>query len=243
MSKKYIIFIVFGMCLFFYPLAATDTIEVGTFPIPLMVEDENNGIFIELFKEIAKRAKMNVKISVYPPKRTLKNFELQELDIIFPALDVNFPADNMPIKSKELIYIKQDFVFTMKGSKLFKKISELEGKKIGVTAGYPYVFEIILNKKITIDVANSDELNTQKLVSGRIDAFIVEEKSGIKAFKETGTFDKIQYDPKRPISEQAVYYAFQNTKKGKDLEKQISRILKAMKKDGTFARIMAKTNK
>jgi len=66
------------------------------------------------------------------------------------------------------------------------------------------------------------------------------EVAGLKAFESKGMTDRIQYDPASPLSEMEVYYAFQNTEKGKKLAAIFSEILGEMKKDGTFSKIMNK---
>jgi len=205
-----------------------------------MVVDENNGVFIDLAKEIAKRIEIDIKIAVAPPKRTITRYMQNEIDVLFPALDVFFPPGKAPIKSKELIYVKTDFVFSKKGAPLLKSVSDLEGKKVGITSGYPYATVIMGNQKIRKDAARSDEANVKKLLVGRIQAFVVEEKSGLQAFSNTGNQDKFQYDPKTPVSRQDVYFAFQNNERGKILADAVTEALAEMKKDGTFGRIMSK---
>ena len=222
------------------PSTAADKIKVGTFPIPLMVDDSKKGIFIELANEIAKRAGLEFEITVLPPQRTHEEFQDGKLDVIFPALDVNFPPDKKPLKSKEIIYIKRDFAFTKKGTPLLKSIADLEGKTVGLTLGYPYVKELTENKKIKFDVGPTDETNAQKLAAGRFAAFVVEEKSGLQAFKKASVADQIQYDPQSPLSKQEVYFALH--KGAEAIEGKISKALAEMKTDGTFGKIMSKAN-
>lgn len=217
---------------------AASKIKVGTFPIPLMVESENKGVFVDLAGEISKRVGQLFEISVMPPQRTVEDFLGGKLDVMFPALDVMFPPDKTPLKTKELIYVKEDFAFTKKGSPMLKSIGDLEGRTVGVTLGYPYVRELMDNAKIKFDKGNTDEANAQKLAAGRFDAFVVEEKSGLQAFKKTGTEGAIQYDPKTPLSRQDVYFAV--GKGNPALAEKISRALAEMKSDGTFAKIMSR---
>ncbi len=214
-----------------------ERIKFGTFPIPLMVVDEQNGVFIELTKTIAQGSNLDIEFIIAPPKRTISDFLENKIEVLFPALDVSFPVGIKPIKSKELIYIKEDFVFTKKGNPMLKSLKDLKGKKIGITRGYPYARELTDNDQITVDVANSDELNVRKLMKGRIDAFVVEEKSGLKSFENEGIND-FQYDPDVPVSKQDVYYAFQNNENGKDLANILSKVLGLLKQDGTFNNIM-----
>lgn len=219
---------------------ADEKVVFGTFPIPLMVEDKDHGVFVDLTKTIAQRAKIDIEIVVYPPKRVLNYFMRKKIDIFFPALDVNFPKGIEIEKSKELIYTKEDFVFTKKGNPLYRTIPDLENKKIGITLGYPYVNQLIHNNLIKLEQANEDIMNAKKLISGRIDAFVVEEKSGLKSFEQAGLQSQMQYDPKTPLSRQNVYYAFQATTEGVKLSQLLSTALKEIKQDGTFAEIMKK---
>lgn len=233
------IFMITSLAISSIPAIAAKKASFGTFPIPLMVIDENRGVFIDLAKEIAKRVDLEIRISVAPPKRTINRFMGNEIDVIFPALDVFFPPGKELLKSTELIYIKKDFIFTKKGGPILKSVTDLEGKKVGITLGYPYAREIIENKNIRKDAAKTDESNVKKLMVGRIQAFVAEEKSGLKAFENTGNQNNFQYDSKTPVSEQNVYFAFQNNDKGRSLAKMVTQALTKMKNDGTFGRIMA----
>lgn len=215
-------------------------LRIGTFAIPLMVEDEEKGLFIELTREILKRTRLDADIIVMPPKRTLLYFSTKDIDIVFPALDVFFATGVNYTKPSEIFYQKEDFVFTRKGEELLRIIPELEEKYVGITRGYAYAPELIDNRFIHIERANTDEQNAHKLITGRMDAFVVEEHSGLMAFKKTGLEDKVQYDPGTPLSRQDVFYAFQGSAKGRSLADTFSKALRSMKEDGTFASIMSK---
>ncbi|QDG77536.1 ABC transporter substrate-binding protein [Labrenzia sp. PHM005] len=215
-------------------------LRIGTFVIPLMVVDEENGIFIELTNEILKRANLEADIILMPPKRTLLYFSTKDVDVIFPALDVFFATGVKYTKPTEIFYEKEDFVFTRKGEELLRIVPELEEKYVGITRGYAYAPELMENRFIHIERANTDEQNAHKLITGRMDAFVVEEHSGLKAFKNTGLEDKVQYDPNTPLSRQDVFYAFQGSNEGQALAVRFSDALRSMKEDGTFASIMNK---
>ena len=241
MKKAVWCLLLFVLYIFFaLPVFSAEKYLFGTFQIPLMVEDENNGVFIELTREIARRAGIDIEITIMPPGRTLLSFQENKIAAIFPVLDASFPEGSDYIKPDEIIYIKSDFIFTKKEEPLLKTMDELEGKRVGITFGYPYVKELIENKSINIDSAKSDVLNVNKLTLGRIDAFVVEEKTGLKAFEEAGQKELAQYDPETPISEQEVYYAFNREHNGEKLAQAFSRALLEMKQDGTFAKIMQK---
>ena len=74
------------------------------------------------------------------------------------------------------------------------------------------------------------------------DAFVVEEKTGLQAFKDLKLIDKIQYDQATPLSKQDVYYAFPANDIGKMLAPKVSVAMNKMKADGTFGKIMSKAS-
>lgn len=214
--------------------ATQKPIRLATFPIPLMVESETKGLFIELTRSLAKRANIAVSIEVNPAKRSLSRFMQGQVDGLFPALDVNFPPNYAFVRSEEMIYSKNDYAFTFHKQPLIKQLSELEGKRVGITRGYPYVKAITQNPSITLDIAGTDELGMQKLAAGRVDAFIVEEESGLAALRHTQLREQVHYSALHPISQQDVYYAFQDSEEGRRLSKLLSSALKQMIRDGSF---------
>lgn len=228
-------------CIFFTACLAIQSnaysgekIKFGTFPIPRMVEDEKNGIFVELTHAMAQRANLDIEILVFPPKRTWVHFRKNKINVIFPAFDVNFLPDKhsgQPTQSTPFS-AKPDYVFTRKGRPLLKTIKDLEGKKVGVTLGYPYVKELIENPLIEIDSAHYDELGAKMLVSGRIDAFVISLKTGLDTFKKLGVLDQVQYDIETPLSVHEFYYACHSTEQGKKLCKSISNALDEMREGG-----------
>lgn len=218
-------------------------IVFATFPIPLMVESESEGVFIELSREIIKRLDVNARIRVSPPQRSINDLVKGRVDVLFPALDVFFVDDDIYSRTEELIYIKEDFVFTRKGETLLTSIEDLHGKVVGVTRGYPYAREVVRNEKLKLDYSLKDEIVVQKLIIGRVEAFIVEEKTGIRAFEKQGVDKLMQYNPALPISRQDVYYATGRNGNGQQLANDISNALKSMKADGTFERILSKAEK
>ncbi len=212
-------------------------IHLSSFPIPLMVDDKNSGVFVDLVREIETRIPYTIKLSILPARRTLVFFHSNRVDGFFPALDVMV---NKPVNRSDHIYLKQDFAFVRKGYPLPKTLAELRGMKVGLTQGYAYSDDLI-NISANYLYANNDVSNMRKLEFGRLDVFLAEEKSGLKALKLSGAKD-IAYDPQSPLSQQKVFFAFQNTLKGSKYAQVFSQALADMKMDGSFERIMAQAN-
>lgn len=216
---------------------AAKPLRIATFPIPLMVESESKGVFVALTREIAKRSKVDVQIEVSPTAKTLLDFSTNKVDAFFPALDVYTPKRAARTAS---FYTKVDFVFSAKGKNL-NSLKDLEGKKVGLTFRYPYVKELTQNKKIDFEFADDDVANMKKLALGTIDAFVVEERSGLQALSLSGQTN-IQYNKDKPLSKQDVFYAFQDSEEGKGMVELFNRAIDSMRKDGTFDRLMSQGN-
>jgi polar amino acid transport system substrate-binding protein len=133
--------------------------------------------------------------------------------------------------------VKQDFGFVTNDKTAPVDVSELKNQKVGLTSGYPYALSVTA-ASTKIQFAKDDVANMKKLSLGRIDVFVVEEQSGLKALKDSGATN-ITYAKGKPLSEQDVYFAFQNNDKGKAYAKAFTEALNSMKADGTFAKIMA----
>lgn len=214
-------------------MALAKPIVLATFAIPLMVENPDKGLFISLTREIAKRNNRTVDIRVLPTGKTLLAFSNAKVDGFFPALDVYVPKTSA--KSTPF-YRKVDYAFFRKVSPL-RTMKDLEGKKVGLTFRYPYGKELIANKKIKFEYAADDIQNMRKLGQGQIDAFVVEERSGLRALQlsvERG----IDFDKTQLLSEQNVYYAFHDNDEGRKLAEIFSKTIEVMKKDGSLDRVL-----
>ena len=216
--------------------ASAAQFKIAVYPIPLMIESPTSGIFVEVVQELIRRTGADFEIVVYPAQRTVGAFHAGEIDAFFPALDVLIENDK---SATEPMYVKSDFAFVRKGDPACKSIADLEGKKVGITAGYPYAKELMDNPKVSLVVGPNDVSNLQKLSMGRIDVFVVEEKTGLAALKEAGV-DNVEYPADSPISRQNVYVAFQPTEVGADLAAKFSKALLEMQQDGSFGTIMQK---
>lgn len=212
--------------------------DFATYLIPVHVESAQQGLFIELMREVGATARFqNVHIEVMPPPRALRGLMTGTHDAVFPALDIFFEPGQPVVRTAETIDCKEDFVFTVRGAPLLRSLTDLRGKQVGITRGYPYSSEVMAANGFTLEVAESDELNLRKLVAGRIDAFVLDEKTGIKAAKALGLSAAIQYDSLSPVSRQDVYVAFQPNERGRELAERASEALRQLKANGRYQAI------
>ncbi|WP_413557017.1 substrate-binding periplasmic protein [Bdellovibrio sp. HCB209] len=209
------------------------TARLVTFPIPLMVENKDKGLFINLAKEISKKVDVSYEIEVLPPNKAILKFTNNDVDGIFPGLDVNMPKN--ALKSVPF-YSKIDFIFYRKDKPL-RTIKDLEGKAVGLTFRYPYTTELTGNSRIRFSYADDDVANIKRLSEGTIDAFVVEKLSGIKALGMSGVTG-IDFDKTMPISTLNVYFAFKDNKQGRELHTKFNSVLEKMKADGELDKIL-----
>jgi len=213
---------------------ATAQIPVAGFPIPGHIESPTKGHFVELTLAIAKEANLDIDIQITPPPRAIESFMQGKSTVLFPALDVFFSPEQPIVRTKGSFNCKEDFVFTKKGRPAYHTLDELKGKRVGLTQGYPYVKAVVARKDIGFEMALSDEANVEKLMKGRIEAFVVEKASGTRAFQEVNAFGDMQVDYKKPVSRQDVYWAFHNTDEGRALAQKFDRALFKLYKQPDF---------
>jgi polar amino acid transport system substrate-binding protein len=214
--------------------AALAQIPVAGFPIPGHIESPVKGHFVELTLAIAREAQLAIDIQISPPPRAIESFMQGKSKVLFPALDVFFAAGHPIVRTKGSFNCKEDFVFTKKGQSAYKTLDDLKGKHVGLTQGYPYVKEVLERKDIAYETALSDEANVEKLMKGRLDAFVVEKASGTRAFQNVGAFDNMQVDFKKPVSQQDAYWAFQNNDEGRALAQKFDQALFKLYKQADF---------
>lgn len=213
-------------------------VAFATFPIPLHVESVRQGLFITLIQEAAQLARLpHPHIEVMSPMRAVRSLQLGTHDALFPALDVYFESAQAIVRTRESIDCKEDFVFTRKGTPLLRSVADLRGRRVGITRGYPYAREVTHSPAFEREEAPSDELNIRKLVAGRIDAFVVDAKTGLKAAEALGLRDDLQHDPALPLSRQDVYVAFRATPSGVDWSRRMSAALLQLKASGRYRAI------
>jgi len=211
---------------------AKEKIVLGTFLIPKYVQSKSRGEFIELTRALSKKVGIDVQFIIFPPKRTIREFNFNKLDGYFPAVESN---SSKKIEKTSDFYIKEDFIFE-RFEDGYKKLKNKK-PKLCLTAGYPYTENVLNNPKWDVFYATSDETCIELLLRKRADLFIGEEITGLAAIKNLRVKGKVVYDRYSPISTQNVFYAFQNSKKGKELSEKFDKALKEMMIEGTYDKI------
>lgn len=225
--------------LFFANLAFTcfGGIKIGSFPINRFVESENTGTFVKVLREIEKRTGVSCDLTISPVKRVMGDFETKQIVAYFPAVPQTMPKN--AIATKPYTH-KKIFAFSQISTPIANNIDDLKGKTIGLTTGYSYGAEIEKLQKdgsVKTEYVENDVSGFQMLVRGRIDFFIADETSGLKAIESSNTQSSVTYNKAQPICLVPIFFAFQP--ENKDTADNFSAAIEAMGKDGTLDQILS----
>nr|WP_321259122.1 transporter substrate-binding domain-containing protein [uncultured Pseudodesulfovibrio sp.] len=227
----------FMFFMFIIPFVEADDSQpykIACYHIPLLVDDKENGAFIELFKEAAQRAGIHYTMRLVPAKRAMRYFEDGDVMGIIPALRPTLALDAALTRQ---IFSKQVHAFVRRGESIPKNVDSLEGKRIGLTRGFAYPRSILMNEDIDIDYADTTEGSLLKLLEGRIDAVVADGYTALYAIEKVG-LSGFHYDLSAILDEQPVYIAFQPSDEGRALARKISLALTSMESDGTMGKIL-----
>lgn len=219
------------------PLQA-EPVRMGTFTIPLMVESANQGMFIHLAETVAAEAGERLEVNLFPTRRVREVFAEQNLDVIFPAIDLSM---NSPYLATTAVYSKRVFAFTRALEPKIRDVEDMAGKRIGYTSGFSYSSDVLSVPGATYNSTLTDPQNIKKLLAGRIDVFISDEQSALRAIHELQASHLLHYDAEKPLSSHPVFFAFQPTERGAELRQRFDHVLQRMASDGRLAQLLSQT--
>jgi ABC-type amino acid transport substrate-binding protein len=230
---QFAITVLFGLFLQIQTITAADKVTLAAVYIPLLIEKDKSGLFIDMTYEIGRRADIDFDISVVPARRSVRMFKSREVDGSFP-MTPNEPDIYGP--RTDAFYIRRNYAFVRKGNRLPVEMKDLEGLSVLVTRQYDYTKELLGNEQITIVRGSNDVANMKMLSRNRADAFIVEARSGLEAMRQADV-DNVTYAADHPVSSMDAYYVFQPGKRGNRLATRVSTAIQSMIKDGTYKKI------
>ncbi len=211
---------------------ASQIISFASFPIPVLIQNSKNGIFIEIVREACLRLNIKPEILIYPPKRSFKYFSENKTQAFFPAIPFHVSEQ---IVTTTPFHYKRAFAFTKRGTKAITTVAELKGKRVGLTTGFAYPPNIVNDSDITVDFTEFFQASLKKLQAGRIDCFIGDPDITLNAMRKLNF--SLSYDLEKPIYEEPVFIAFHKTAAGIELADKFSLAISKMLDDGTILKI------
>ncbi len=224
-----------------------DTVEAGTLTVAVttyaphsFVDDkgEMKGIDGDIAAEFAKRECLKVKAVAVDPAAAIQYVLSGQADITTGdwyrtaerAKVMNLSA---PLYTDQMgIYSKQDF----------KKVSDLEGKKVGTVQGYLWVSDLKTVLGASLKLYPNSVNMQQDLKSGRIDVAVDGYSTGVVAAQKGALGDiKVSVaavDPRVKATKEAAQAAFPYSLKAKELGVALDAGITDMHKDGTIVTIL-----
>ncbi|MCQ2009935.1 MAG: transporter substrate-binding domain-containing protein [Sporolactobacillus sp.] len=192
------------------------------------------GFDVDVIREVGKRMGVKVQFKESNWDSLFAGLNAKRFDTI--SNDVGVTPERVKKYDFSRVYsTSQSVIVTRKNNNKIKALSDLKGVKVaqGLSSNYGE-----MTKKAGAVIVGQDELSKAlKLVSqGRVDATVNDQGAVLQYFKETNDSNlKIA----ALVKSNAADIAFP-VLKGSDLDKEFTKQLKAMKKDGTLKKISEK---
>ena len=196
-----------------------------------------------MIKEIGKRMDKKVEIQNMEFKSLIGAMESESINTVIAGMTKTAEREES-VDFSDSYYTSNQAIILKKDSKI-KKLSQLEGKKVGVQEGttgdiissgekFGEKNKVIV-KKATVKRYKKGVDAVMDLKNGAIDAVVIDEKPAQEFVKNNAKKLKLVVD-----SAGAEYYCIAITKGNTAYKEEINKQIKAIKKDGTYDKLKAK---
>lgn len=188
---------------------------------------------------LAKKLNAKIEFEVLPFKRSLKEIEMGRLDMMSGLL-------YRPAREKFLHYVRPEYkkrsnkaFFVLKGkSNTIKEYKDLSPLKVGLRMGVKYFPKFDEDSRLQKYAVRENDLNIDKLLKGRIDAFIISRAVGEYLIKEAGVADRIEMAEFGYSKENPVYIGISKKSPWAKRHQEISAIFAEMASSGEIGRLI-----
>ena len=230
-ASRYFIMAAICLGLAFSQAHARDLKVSLPFPLPPLVESKDKGILVDLVKAMAEEYKDGkITWEVFPFARSMENVEKGRADFHMPQLvNPKIAADKLPFQfSSDTIFRVVFALYTNKNNK------EINPKNVG-----NYKIETDLGVMDFFDfkpVGSPDiESSLKKVDMGRIDGWIMAMPESDLALKKLGLKNIKRWE----YQKYDVRIVLTKGPQGKEVDKILSDIIKKLKANGKYQKIMA----
>jgi polar amino acid transport system substrate-binding protein len=225
--------------------AATIRLLTGNYPpFEYMENGEVKGLAVELLKEAFHRCHRDVTFNVLPWARALAETQQGRADAIFTAIKTPEREKVLRFSSEPLVAMNSA-LYTRKGTGIRYRgdLSELAGYRLGMVIGTSHgaQFDMALRAGVLkyVDTTNDTEPNIRKLLAGRIDLVVADRYVVTYYARANGWQDQlIELSP--VLHSSFGYLAFSKNPALEPVRNEVDAALAAMKKDGSYQRILSR---
>ena len=217
-------------------------------PYEYVQDGKNVGFATEVLEEVLTKLGYTLKIEIMPWKRATEMAKAGEMDAVYSASENAERAEFLYFPKTALH--PSEYVFFIRkadaGKLKFDSLDDIKDHKVGVTRGYAYSDELLkkLDELKNSEEANSDDLNFEKLVGGRIEYFPAELLNGLFLIKKMGIQDQVTFLEKRiKVKDYFIAFSKKSPKISPEFVEKFANELKAFKETDKYKAIEAKYSK
>jgi len=209
-------------------------------PYAFKVNDEVVGFNVEILNHIFKKLNIKIKYLIVPWARAVQMVKQGEADAIFPFFK----------NSKRELFTDYPNAFTSEPIAMFVlsnsnilysgDLSQLSSFTFGRVRGYSsgQSFDIaVKNGSLKLEIANNSEQNLKKFFRKRFDILVDNKYYVLSSLKRLNKLEDVKQ--LRPILiDNSAYLGFSKYLNHKKIIKDFNRIIKTMRKDGSYNKIL-----
>ena len=207
---------------------------------PFMFEQNQKaaGLYPDVIAEAFRRMDQPVTIQCLPWTRVLVGAEQGEWGV--GGLYRTREREHKFVFSDPL-YDEVLYVYVLKGMEFpFTGLADLYGKHLGVLRGWSYGDEFdraVAAGRISVESVNNDQINISRLLKGRVDGVLMMSECYVR-IKNSADPDARLIALKPPLTINQTYLGFSKGNHNKHLLQQFNAVLRDMRQDGSFERIV-----
>lgn len=221
-------------------------IIIATSPYePYFIYDENNrkisGMDYELIQEVFKDSNYNVEVKIVPWDTSVKMVKSGLSDIL-PAISYDEDREKY-LRFSDSYRFESPYGFYTSNTQDMKvqKLSDLEGKRVGIISGYTY-FSELYDLNMSIEESSKEEILFKKLLKGQLDVVVLEMESADYQVKKLNMVKEISkesyiFELQNPVK---TYLGFSTVRDNDNIYEFFNKRISEMQQNGKIKNIIDK---
>lgn len=210
-------------------------------PFEFKENGELKGISVDLARETIRRMGYNISVSSYSWPRAVEMVETGQAHGII-SLYKSKEREKWALFPIEPIFVDKQYFYGVPGAEIRYDgtIDSLKNYTIGITRGYSYgdaFDDAVNNNLLKTEAVDINPANIEKVMNGRIDAFIESEYITLYYLKQAGMGGELI--ELAFLRETELYLGFSKKKVDQDFVNHFDQVLGEMKKDGSYDEIVS----
>lgn len=251
--RKILVVLYVGILLFAASAAKARTVRVVSLEAPPLVytmNDEVYGALVDVVREGLSRIGHKTQITIMPWSRAMASVRYGDADAIFYAIWTEERSEYLHYPDEPLWEERTVAVQLVNAPvSLDADLTNADNVRLGVGRGYyygPHLEKLLKGKAFaSVEAVVNAENNLNKLLAGRIDAFLTDYLNALKLLRDHAVGMRLEIvsdmDGKPAILDSSQsFLAFSREVMSGDMARRFSQALSEMKRDGTYEMIMAR---